>query len=98
MTETELEELTEVAMRCFTSEAVHNDNLHNENIVDVVSDLASKAAKIAQAITPRDAVAGQDAAGGHVSSLTEAVMGVTAGLCQIAGAIERLADAVDLRK
>lgn len=38
---------------------------------------------------------GKDATGGHVESLTEAVMGVTAGLVAIASAIERLAEAAE---
>lgn len=38
-------------------------------------------------------MAGQDATGGSVASLTEAVMGITAGLVQIADAINNLADA-----
>ena len=50
--------------------------------------------KLAWAITPLNALAGKDAAGGRVESLTEAVMGVTAGLVQIANAITDLADAV----
>ena len=47
--------------------------------------------RIGAAITPvtRGSV---DAAGVHVESLTEAVMGVTAGLVKIAGAINNLAD------
>jgi hypothetical protein len=35
---------------------------------------------------------GHDAAGGTVASLTEAVMGITAGLFAIAAALERIAD------
>ena len=40
------------------------------------------------------ASAGHDAFGGHVESLTEAVMGQTAGLHAIAAAIVELAEAV----
>jgi hypothetical protein len=39
-------------------------------------------------------VLGEDATGGRVESLTEAVMGLTAGMVQIANAIESLACAV----
>jgi ABC-type transport system involved in cytochrome bd biosynthesis fused ATPase/permease subunit len=39
--------------------------------------------------------AGTDATGGIVMSLTEAVMGVTAGLVKIANAIDGLADSAD---
>jgi len=41
---------------------------------------------------------GHDAAGGTVDSLTEAVMGTTAGLVQIAEAINNLAEAVRERE
>lgn len=50
--------------------------------------------RIARAITDMDASRGHDAAGGTVGCLTEAAMGMTAALVQIAQAIERLADAV----
>ena len=41
------------------------------------------------------ATTGEDAYGGSVGSLTEAVMGVTGGLCRIADAIEALAESLD---
>ena len=63
-----------------------NDD-HDDN------DLSMAVRRLADAITPNIA-GGTDAAGGHVSSLTEAVMGVTSGLCRIASAIEDLASAV----
>ena len=52
-----------------------------------------------RAITPRGSGnvicgGGHDAAGCYVTSLTESVMGVTAGLCKIAEAIEKLSEAV----
>ncbi|TXH51882.1 MAG: hypothetical protein E6Q97_17540 [Desulfurellales bacterium] len=53
--------------------------------------LGPQLSRIAQAISA-DAAPGTDETGGHVNSLTEAVMGVTAGLCKIAEAIEYLAD------
>jgi hypothetical protein len=43
--------------------------------------------KIANSITPVDAVAGSDATGNSVSSLSEAVIGLTAALCKIADEI-----------
>lgn len=49
---------------------------------------------IANAITPTDAMAGRDASGGRIESLTEAVMGITAGLFRVAEAIEYHADLV----
>ena len=61
---------------------------------DVGNALADGFVKLARAITPLSALAGTDAAGGRVESLTEAVMGVTAGLVQIAEAISDLAASV----
>lgn len=49
--------------------------------------------KLADAITP-PAFPGTDAEGGHVESLTEAVMGITKALSSIADAIQELASAV----
>ena len=56
--------------------------------------LSESIRNVADAITPIGASAWQDEAGGFVHSLTESIMGVTAGLCQIAGAIDGLADAM----
>ena len=56
--------------------------------------LSESIRNVANAIMPIGAVGGQDEAGGHVQSLTESIMGVTAGLCLIAGAIDGLADAM----
>ena len=50
--------------------------------------------RVAQAITA-DVPGNTDAAGGRVESLTEAVMGLTAGMVKIAEAIERVADAME---
>lgn len=59
-----------------------------------VENLAEQVRKISRAIIPGDAAPNRDATGGSVDSLTEAVMGVTAGLVQIADAINNLAAAV----
>ncbi len=53
--------------------------------------------RIASAILPSGTAAGHDACGGTVDSLTEAVMGITGGLVQIAQALDRLAQAVEDR-
>lgn len=52
--------------------------------------------EVAKAIAP-DALPGTDAQGGTVTSLTEAVMGVTAALTSIADALHRIAAAVEER-
>mgnify|MGYP007046987796 CR=1 FL=1 len=61
---------------------------------DVVAVLQQGFRILANAITPVGVIAGTDAAGGRVESLTEAVMGMTAAMVQIAGSITDLADAV----
>ena len=86
--------LEETLERCFTSPNVNDSNFEPANLVDVMDRLASKTGLIAKAICPQDAMAGHDETGGRVESLTEAVMGMTAGLCRIAEAIAGLADAV----
>jgi hypothetical protein len=73
---------------------VSDSNGESANIVDAVASLSYSTKRIANAITPGHAAGSTDASGGHVESLTEAVMGMTAGLGHIAEAIESLADAV----
>lgn len=63
------------------------------NVEEALADLAYAATSIASSITP-SVLPGTDATGGTVASLTEAVMGITAGLVQVAEAIDRLAEAV----
>lgn len=69
---------------------------------DQIDDVVRALGYLDRAITPRgsDSVlisGGNDATGGYVTSLTEAVMGITAGLCKIADAIDGLSAAVDRR-
>jgi hypothetical protein len=61
---------------------------------EVANAVADGFNKLTRAITPLSAMAGRDAAGGRVESLTEAVMGLTAGLVLIADSISDLAEAV----
>ena len=49
-------------------------------------DIRDPIEELARAITP-NCTGSRDATDGYVKSLTEAVMGVTAGLCEIASAI-----------
>lgn len=67
------------------------------NVVDVLMGLSGATRRIADAITP-NLVGSKDAYGGHVESLTEAMMGVTGGLVQIAESIADLAQAVRERE
>jgi len=84
----------EAIRRTLESPNVCDSNLECANVVDVINYAACSASRIANAITPRDAAAGKDATGGTIASLTEAVMGVTAGMVRIADAIGDLAEAV----
>jgi len=80
----------EALAHVFTS---HNVRPHGPedfaNVVDVIDSLVTQASRVAQAIVA-DAGPGTDASGGTITSLTEAVMGVTAGLHAIADAINNL--------
>lgn len=80
--------------RSLESPNVADQNLEPANLVDVVNYLALSTERVAKAITPREAAPGHDATDGAVASLTEAVMGLTAGACRIADAIESVADAI----
>jgi hypothetical protein len=61
-----------------------------QSLVDAVQDGLKR---IADAITPV-AVPGRDETGGTITSLTEAVMGITAGLCKVAPALQSVAEAI----
>ena len=76
----------------FMSRNVKDSNLEKANLVDTTDRMASMIGSLARAITPQDILGGRDATGGTVLSLTEAVMGVSAGLVQIADAIASLKD------
>lgn len=77
---------------------VADSNFESANVVDVINYVSNSirhgTSVIADAITPRDAAGRRDDSGTHVGSLTEAVMGLTSGLCSIAAAINNLAEAV----
>ncbi len=78
---------------CFRTEFEQSRGETNANLTDVIGELARNVKGVYEAITVT-AAAGTDAAGGHVSCLTEAVMGITAGLFSIAAALESVADAL----
>ena len=68
-------------------------NFEQKMIDDICDSVEIAGKRVAESITP--IVAGStDAAGGHVESLTEAVMGMTSALMSIAGAIHDLSDSV----
>ncbi len=59
-----------------------------KNTDELGTSIYNGLARLANAITPSNAAAGHDAAGGAVQSLTEAVIGITAALVRIAAALE----------
>ncbi len=83
-------EIADAIYKSFMSPNESDSNMEAANIVDVVAKVSRSLRSVSQAITAAVEPA-NDAAGGRVGSLTEAVMGVTAGLCKIADAIESLA-------
>lgn len=64
------------------------------NFPEFIEAVQQAGQRIAGAILPPGIAGGNDAAGGRVESLTEAVMGVTAGLVQIADALNNVAEAI----
>jgi hypothetical protein len=62
--------------------------------MDEIELVAQSLRKIADSITPVDAAPGRDFVGGHVESLTEAVMGMTAAIVQVADALYDIATAL----
>lgn len=81
---------TESITSCFT-DCFSNGN---DNVIDAMDNVACYVEAVANALSPIGAIAGDDATGGRVNSVTEALMGCTAGLCRIASAIELLATVV----
>lgn len=69
------------------------------DMIDAFRDLEFEVGRVADAITSYDVSTGgdEDSCGNHVTSLTEAVVGMTSGLVKIANAIESLANAVAYR-
>ena len=62
---------------------------------DISNAIYNGLKSIANAITPLGAMAGRDATGGHIASLTEAVVGITAALVQVAEAINNVSVSID---
>ena len=65
-----------------------------QTITEAVGYIKNGLYAVATAISG-DAAPGRDAADGHVGCLTEAVMGITAGLFAISKSISDLSDSVD---
>lgn len=86
-------ELAAAVYDTLASDALFNSAGETANVVDVLANLGSASRRIADAIAPI-AVPGTDASGGSVSSLTEAAMGITAGLHAVAESLDGIAAAI----
>jgi hypothetical protein len=96
MTKDQCDRLASAIHANFTSPNVPDQNFEPANVVDAVNYISLSLNRVAKAITPADAASGHDAMGGHVESLTEAVMGITGGLLEIARAIESHGSSIEL--
>jgi hypothetical protein len=82
------------------AEAINNgltsDRLHSRpvSLLEVLDVLAEATLRVGKAIDIDTEIGATDATGGNVRSLSEAVMGVTAGLVRIADSVNNLAEAV----
>jgi hypothetical protein len=81
-------------LRTLESSDLTNSGADPANVVDALDGITRNLGRVAGAITPLGVAPGHDALGGTVCSLTEAVMGMTAAMVQIASAIGDLAEAV----
>ncbi len=70
-----------------------DEDQFEELLTELTDGINTAGRRIANAISA-DAAPGTDETGGTINSLTEAVMGVTAGLCRVASSISDLAEAV----
>ncbi len=67
----------------------------DQELEDIVRAFLDAIRQNAKAVYPTHTAPGEDASGGAVGSLTEAVMGVTAGLFKIANALDDIAGALE---
>lgn len=94
MTEDQFEDVKEQAARLADGVRDISNAINSEDGICLAEAVDNIGNKIATAITPRAIVGNTDASGAFVESLTEAVMGVTGGLCKIAEALHEVADAI----
>ena len=69
-------------------------NYEAANVVDGLFAVSRSVRGVALAIFP-DALPAADPTGGHVASLSEAVMGITNGLVRVADALQQIAQAIN---
>ena len=66
----------------------------NNVIADAITAHAKIAKSIANALTPLNAAPAPDESGAHVGSVTEALMGITAGLMAVSRSLSQVAEAI----
>ena len=88
---------SEALRSVLSSENVADSNLEPANVVDVIDNLTYAVRGVGHAITAC-ASPGNDESGGVITSLTEAVMGITSGLFKVAESISELASVVRERE
>lgn len=81
------DKIAEAILDAFTTEELSMEAAPFINLVHPLYEIGGHLKHLGDAIFRPDSSGGPDASGGHVTSLTEAVMGVSAGLQAIAGAI-----------
>jgi tetrahydromethanopterin S-methyltransferase subunit B len=74
--------------------SIYGGTVVDKKELDKLDSLAEAIQAIARAVTPTDAMPGRDASGGVVTSLTEAAMGISAGLNRVAESLESIAAAI----
>lgn len=84
-------------VRTLESPNVIDSNFEPANVVDVLNHLSNATGRVAKAVTPSEGVDVDKGADSQVTSLTEAVVGMTKGLFAIAKSIDSLAEAVKER-
>lgn len=91
---TKQNEIAEAIENSFTSANVINEEHEPANLVDVLDRAARNLKRVANAISPQDALPLNVDGGGAVGSLAEAVVYAAENLGRIAAAIDDLASAV----
>ena len=62
--------------------------------LQAINEIEEAIFDLANAVKPHGTTASQDATGGYVGSMTEATMGISAGLMAVAGEIHEVSEAL----
>lgn len=88
------EEVASAIRDSLSSPNVCDQNGETANIVDALASIARAGFCLSNSIVPRGVSPGHDSRGGHIASLTEAVMSVGRSLDGIAEALNAIAEAI----